>query len=294
MRKVLNPLWQLISLPFRIILWPFTAIYRFIANTVRRVRYYFTEEVEDASVTDAVSKAFEDPTGILEHIDALRKHLLRATLFLIVTTAISFIFIQQIMGFLARPLEGGLSALQAIEVTEPVGTVMRVALLSGFALAFPYIALELWLFIAPGLNGRERIYGLIAVPLATIFLVMGMAFAYYFMLPVGLPILLNFMGLNTMARPQSYFSFVTSLMFWIGVAFEFPLVIFVLARLGFVNARMLFQQWRVAVVIIAVVAAFVTPTVDPVNMGLVMSPLIVLYFLSIGLAWIGRRKAAGD
>jgi sec-independent protein translocase protein TatC len=84
-------------------------------------------------------------------------------------------------------------------------------------------------------------------------------------------------------------------MFWIGVAFEFPLVIYVLSAIGFIKPQVLAQQWRIAVVIIAIVAAAITPTVDPVNMGLVMAPMILLYFLSIGLsflAYAGRRNAA--
>jgi sec-independent protein translocase protein TatC len=78
-------------------------------------------------------------------------------------------------------------------------------------------------------------------------------------------------------------------MFWVGIAFEFPLVIYVLASFGLIKARMLLQQWRLAVVIIAVLAAAITPTVDPVNMSLVMGPMILLYFLSIGLASLAQR-----
>jgi sec-independent protein translocase protein TatC len=78
-------------------------------------------------------------------------------------------------------------------------------------------------------------------------------------------------------------------MFWIGVAFEFPLVIYFLASLGLVRAKFLIDQWRLAIVIIAVMAAIITPTVDPVNMSLVMGPMIVLYFLSIGLAYLAQR-----
>jgi sec-independent protein translocase protein TatC len=166
---------------------------------------------------------------------------------------------------------------------------MRVALLIGFAAALPYIAFELWLFAAPGLHRGSRFTGLLAIPLVVIFFVAGMAFAYFAMLPTALPFLLNFLGMNPQIRPSSYITFVTGLMFWIGVAFEFPLVVYVLAAVGFVNHKMLIDQWRFAVVIIAVLAATITPTVDPVNMSLVMAPMIVLYFISIGLAYLARR-----
>jgi sec-independent protein translocase protein TatC len=160
----------------------------------------------------------------------------------------------------------------------------------GFALALPYIAFELWLFAAPGLHRNSRFAGLFAIPLVVIFFVSGMAFAFYAMLPTALPFLLNFLGMNPQIRPSSYITFVTGLMFWIGIAFEFPLVVYVLAAIGFINHKMLIDQWRFAVVIIAVLAASITPTIDPVNMSLVMAPMVVLYFISIGLAYFARRR----
>jgi sec-independent protein translocase protein TatC len=162
-------------------------------------------------------------------------------------------------------------------------------LLCGFAIALPYIVLELWLFAAPGLSKNSRIFGLAAIPIAALFFLGGLAFAYFVMLPTAIPFLVNFMGMQTELRPSSYIKFVTGVMFWIGVAFEFPLVIYVLARLGFVSARVLANQWRLAVVILAVVSAAITPTVDPVNMAIVMGPMLVLYFISIGLAFLAQR-----
>jgi sec-independent protein translocase protein TatC len=116
----------------------------------------------------------------------------------------------------------------------------------------------------------------------------GMAFAYYLMLPTALPFLLEFLGISTRLRPASYFDFITSLMFWIGVAFEFPLVIFGISAMGFIQPRMLLKQWRLAVVLISILAAVITPTVDPVNMALVMAPMTALYFLSILFSWLAQ------
>ena len=116
-----------------------------------------------------------------------------------------------------------------------------------------------------------------------------MAFVFFLMLPVALKFLFGFMDIPTIPRPSTYFRFVTSLMFYIGLAFELPLVVFILAKIGLVRARALAKQWRMAVVIIAIVAAVVTPTVDPVNMSIVMAPLFVLYCLSVVMAYIARR-----
>jgi sec-independent protein translocase protein TatC len=286
MRKTLRNLWRFITTPFRIIFWIFRRIGRGIKNIVSEINSFFAEEVEDAPVGDALSKAWDHPQELLVHLDALRKHLLRAVMAIIITTALSFTFFEQILNFLSRPLHG--EKLVAIEVTEPIGTVMRVSLLSGVALAFPYIAIEVWLFIAPGLSRKARIWGLVAIPVATFFFLGGMAFAYFIMLPAALPFLLNFMGITTIPRPSSYISFVTAIMFWLGVFFEFPLVIFLLAKLGLVRASFLIKQWRLAVLIIAVISAAITPTVDPVNMSLVMGPMVLLYFFSILLAKIAQ------
>ena len=292
MRTALRAFWRLITSPFRFLYWLIRKTISWLNELFNNIREFFAEEPEDEPLPETFAKTLQNPSGLLEHLDALRKHLLRGVFALILATALSFTFVRQIMEYLASPLAEGLQGLRAIEVTENIGTVMRVSLLSGFALAFPYIALELWLFIGPGVSRRSRLLGLLAIPVATLFFLSGMAFAFFNMLPVALDFLFNFMGMTTEARPASYFNFVTSIMFWIGAAFEFPLVIFILARLGLVKGRALAGHWRLALVIIAVLAAAITPTIDPVNMALVMGPMIVLFFLGVGLAFIARLGEA--
>jgi len=288
MRTFLGALSRIISAPFRLIFWVLRALYRWLRRTIAEIQILMTEDVEDEPLTDTFSKTLQNPMGLMEHIDALRKHLLRALVCLIITTAISFAYTPRIVDFLANPV-GGIKALKAIDVTEPIGVYMRVALLSGFAIAIPYIAFELWLFAAPGLKKKSRFFVLGAIPIASLLFFGGMAFAYFFMLPVGIPFLINVLGMPAELRPSSYVRFVTSVMFWLGASFEFPLVIYILAMIGIVKAKFLQQQWRLAIVIIAIVAAAITPTVDPVNMSIVMGPLIILYFFSIGLAYIAQR-----
>lgn len=291
MRKVFNGLWWLITAPFRLVVW----VVKLPFSAVRNLHHFLTYVPEDRPVIDAFSIAVQSKDAFFEQIDALRKHLFRALLALALTVAASFTFANKLIEFLAQPV-GGLGALRAIEVTESIGVFMRVALTSGITLALPYIAFEFWLFAAPGLMPRSRKFGLIGIPLATILFLSGMAFAYFVMLPVALPFLLNFMGIQAELRPQSYFSFVTGIMFWIGLAFEFPLVVYVLTAIGFVKPRSMAQQWRLALVIIAVLAAAITPTIDPVNMVLVMLPMALLYFISIGLSYIayaGRKQPSG-
>jgi sec-independent protein translocase protein TatC len=291
MLKVFITIWRIISAPFRLIIWLFKKLFQWIGNILGGFQVLFLEEPEDTPLPESLAKAVQAPMDILDHLNELRKNLFRAMLFFMLTTALSFVYIQELLDWIADPV-GGLDSLQAIEVTEPLGTVMRVALLAGFSGALPYITFELWLFAAPGLKRRSRIIGLVSIPFAFIFFVGGLAFAYYVMMPTALPFLINFMGINTVPRPASYVKFVTGLMFWIGLAFEFPLVIFALANMGLIRAKTLASQWRIAILVIAIASAAITPTIDPVNMGLVMGPMILLYFLSIGLAFIaqGRRS----
>ncbi len=287
MRKFFSGLWRLITAPFRLLWWIVTFPFR----SYRQIHEFLTEEPEEHALVDVLSTAISDKDvrqSLWDHIEDLRKHLLRSLLVLSLTVGISFFFTQSLIEYLATPV-GGLEKLKAIEVTESIGVFMKVALLSGLAISLPYIAFEFWLFAAPGLRPGSRKFGLLAIPLSTILFICGMAFAYYIMMPAALDFLLDFMGIQAELRPASYFSFVTGVMFWIGVAFEFPLVVYALTAAGFIKPRILAEQWRLAIILIAVLAAAITPTVDPVNMTLVMAPMSLLYFISIGLSKIAYR-----
>ncbi|MEW6568821.1 MAG: twin-arginine translocase subunit TatC [Chloroflexota bacterium] len=276
-RRLLAPLWHLLTAPFRL-----------FARPLRRLQEAWSSEPEDTPAVDAFARSLENPSLLVEHLEALRGTLLRSVIALMVATLIGFAVAERALDWLAAPV-GGIQALQAIEVTESISAFMRVSLLTGFVLAFPYIGFELFLFVAPGLKRHERRTILMVIPAALVLFISGIAFAYYVMLPVALPFLLNFMGITTRVRPANYVRFVTNLLFWIGVAFQFPLVIYAMAAIGLVRARALMDGWRIAIVAIAILAAVATPTVDPVNMGLVMAPMVMLYFLSIGLAALAER-----
>jgi sec-independent protein translocase protein TatC len=292
MTKLLKAFWRVITFPFRL-------LFNLIAFPFRGLRYigqFLNDEPpEDRPLIDTFSSLAteaETRASLWEHVDALRAHLLRMVIALAIGVGISFYFTVPLMGYLTIPV-GGLENLQAIEVTEEVGVFMRVALMSGIAIMLPYIAFEIWLFAAPGLRSRERKFGLIGIPLATLLFLTGLAFTYFLLLPAALPFLGGFTEIKQFWTARDYFGFVTGLMIWIGLFFEFPLVIYVLTSIGLVQPRVLTQQWRLAIVVIAILAAAVTPTIDPVNMGLVMLPMSLLYFISVGLSYIayaGRRR----
>jgi sec-independent protein translocase protein TatC len=138
--------------------------------------------------------------------------------------------------------------------------------------------------------------GLLAVPLVVLFFFGGMIFAYGLIIPTGLPVLTDFLDIPTQIRPTSYIRFVTGLMFWFGVLFEFPLLAFILTAMRLLSVEMLIKNWRIAVVLIAILAALITPTIDPINMALVMVPLLLLYGLSILLSFLagGSRRSTSE
>ncbi|HZM24382.1 MAG TPA: twin-arginine translocase subunit TatC [Anaerolineales bacterium] len=299
MTNFLRAFWRVITFPFvlayNILLFPIRAI--------RRIHNFLNTEPDDRPVMDAFSSLATEQQArqsFVDHIENLRLHLLRSVLVLILGVTIAAFYTRQISLFLIAPSEG-LVPLTAIEVTETIGVFMRIALLAGISITIPYIAFELWLFAAPGLTAREKKYSLIGIPLTALFFVGGLWFCYYYLLPTAIPAMdqiSRYMGFTNQWRPQSYFAFVTGLMFWMGIAFEFPLVIYFLTSVGFIKPKNLWEQWRIAIVIISIFAAAITPTVDPINMGLVMLPMIFLYFVSIGLSYVAyagrRRKAASE
>ncbi len=284
--------WRFVTFPSRALWW----LVALPLRAFRSASLFMRTDPEEHPLSEVIVDLTQNAQArelFWDQVEALRGHLLRSVLGVVLGVAVAFTFTNQLVQFLAAPV-GGLDALKAIEVTESIGVFMKVALLAGIAIALPYVAFEFWLFAAPGLRPRERLYGLIGIPFAALFFLAGMAFTYYVLLPSALPFLLNFLGIQAQLRPQSYFSFVTGLMFWIGVAFEFPLLVYVLTAIGFVKPGPFAKQWRIAIVVIAIVAAAITPTVDPVNMGLVMLPMVLLYFISIGLSYIayaGRMSA---
>ena len=225
--------------------------------------------------------------GLSPHFQELRSRLLKALIALVICVVASFAFTNQIITILVQPI-GGLQNLQSIEVTENISVFMKVALLSGFLIALPVIAYQIVAFIVPGLEPREKRWLFTSIPFIVILFLAGVAFTYFVMLKAAIPFLITFLGVQTIPRLSNYMSFVTNLMFWVGVSFEFPLVIFLLAKLKIVNACLLLKGWRIAIVASAAMAAIITPTTDPANMGLLMAPLLGLYLLSIFLAFLVR------
>ena len=223
--------------------------------------------------------------SILEHIYELRSRLVKAAIALGAATLVTSVFAGDIIKFLLEPYG---QRLQTLGPTENVITYFRVALLSGAAVSMPVIVYQLLAFVVPGLTQKERRWIYLSLPFTALLFLGGIVFAWYVMVPSAISFLANFRSdifLNEWTA-REYISFVVSIAFWIGVSFQAPLVTFILAKIGLVSAHDLARNWRVAIVVVAVIAAIITPTVDQFNMALLMLPLLALYVLSIFLAML--------
>jgi sec-independent protein translocase protein TatC len=223
---------------------------------------------------------------LLDHLKELRNRLIKIAIALLIATVLSLLFAKQAVIILIRPMGDNLP--QALKPTETLSNYMKVALICGVTLAMPIIVYQIGRFVTPGLNSREKRYLLLLVPGATLCFVVGVAFAYFVMLPTAIPFLQGFM--SDVVKQQwtigDYLSFVANLLFWIGLSFELPLFIYFLAKLGIISDKTLRKNRKYAIIAIAVLAAVITPTIDPLNMALVMGPLILLYELGVLLARI--------
>lgn len=227
--------------------------------------------------------------GTVEHLVELRKRIFVVLGALTVGAVAAGIFANKILELLTLPAKG--VPLVVLRPTDMVWTYFEVILSAAAIVALPVLLVEALFFIRPALESPAelklyRAVAIIGLPMVAIFFLAGIAFAYFIMLPFGLKYLSGF-G-SDIARAtwnvREYFSFVLAVMMWIGAAFETPVIMAALAALGIVSPHLMAKQWRYAIVGVAFVAAAITPTVDPVNMALVMAPLLGLYFLGVLMA----------
>ena len=174
---------------------------------------------------------------------------------------------------------------------ESFTLLVTVSLYSAIALSIPLLLWQIWGFISPALYKHERSYVTPFILLSTISFVIGAAFAYYVLFPPALRYLLG-LGENfrLMLRASDYFDFITLIMLAMGIIFQMPAITYVLARIGLVSAGLLSRSWKIAIVVILLVAAIISPTGDIPNLMLFAAPMIILYIFSIFIAWIFGKK----
>jgi sec-independent protein translocase protein TatC len=172
---------------------------------------------------------------------------------------------------------------------------VTVSLYAAIAVSIPFLLWQIWGFISPALYRHERAYVTPFIGLSTISFVIGAAFAYYVLFPPAVKYLLGISeDFRLMLRATDYFDFITLIMLAMGIIFQMPAITYVLARIGIVSAELLVNSWKIAIVVILIVAAVVSPTGDIPNMMLFATPMMGLYVISIFIAWFFGRKRQKD
>ncbi len=241
--------------------------------------------------------------GFWDHLEELRWHLLRTIVYVVIATAASWIFREQMLDVLRYPAEVG--AMMAGEeqfefrIFEAAGgfvLMMQIALVAGLIIAAPGAIVEIWLFVSPALEKHERKWVLLVVPLAVLLFLGGGVFCYWIS-PPAFAFFLRFhrsMGVEVELTLQPYLFFLMRLLLVFGIAFELPLVLTFLAAVGIVTRDQLIAWWRHAVLVIFIFAAIATPTTDPATMSFMAGPMVALYFLSVWLAGLFEKKEDGE
>ncbi len=178
---------------------------------------------------------------------------------------------------------------------EPFSLYVTVSLYAAIAVSLPFLLLQIWGFISPALYKHERAYVTPFIALSSASFVLGAAFAYYVLFPPAVKYLLGLgSDFQLLLKATDYFDFITLIMLAMGLIFQMPAITYVLARIGIVNAKLLVKSWKIAIVVILIVAAVASPTSDIPNMMLFAAPMIVLYIISIFVAWFFGKRRQND
>jgi len=239
-----------------------------------------------------------DEMTFLEHLEDLRKRLFYSFVALFIGFIPGWIFSKELYAILARPVTQYLppgTKLAFTTLTAPFMLYMKTAFLASLFFMSPFVFLQLWYFIAPGLYQKEKKYVVPFVLMTTFFFTLGALFAYFIVFPWACRFFLQ-MGQDFQAviTVDQYFGFALKVLLGIALIFELPTLIFFLARMGLVTAGWMVRNFKYAVLAVFVVAAVITPTPDVITQSIVAVPMLALYGLSILIALVvgrGKEKA---
>jgi sec-independent protein translocase protein TatC len=230
-----------------------------------------------------------------EHLDELRKRLIASLYGLIAGCAIAFIFVGKIQAFIFVPLHAVLPEGESfiyLQGFEPFMLTMKIGALGGLILASPFIAWQLWLFIAPGLYSNEKKLAIPFVLFSTMFFLLGAAFSHYVAFPWAWVFFLSWEKdyLRFLPSIGPVFSLYVKMLLGFGLVFQMPMLVFFLTRLGLVTAGFLVRNTKYAILIIFIIAAIVSPGQDVVSQTLMAGPMLLLYGISILVAYVFAKK----
>lgn len=227
--------------------------------------------------------------SFLEHLEELRDRLLRMVVALCAGFAVCWNFHDDIFHFIVQPLRAAYPGVKLVATspTEALMLMMKMSFFAGIFLAAPFVLYQIWAFVSPGLYPHEKAYVVPFILFGTAFFVLGAAFGHYWLFPLTFKFLGDFGGQDVQYLPKisEYYSFYSWFLLGLGVVFQLPVVIFVLARIGLVTPGFLLRHFRFAILFCFVAAAIITPTPDVVTQTLLALPMLGLYLLGVLVAW---------
>ncbi len=258
-----------------------------------------TTELEEEAGAPEPEEEESGKMSFLEHLDELRRRLVRIVTYIGVGFLASFYFHKEIYRFISAPIVKSLpegTKLAYTNPTDPFTLYMKVALLAGIFLTIPFSLYEVWKFIAPGLYRKEKRYIVPFLMSSVLLFLAGGAFCYYIVLPSAYGFLLK-MGEDFMPviKIDEYLDLTNTMILGFGLVFEMPVIVAFLSLFGLVSARFLWSKFQYAIVLIVILAAILSPTGDAFNLAIWSAPMVALYIVSIGIAALfsWRRKVKG-
>lgn len=234
----------------------------------------------------------------LDHLEELRRRLIWSIVSVAVAFGVCWFFVEDLYRVARAPMQAHAAVEFAILRPQDIFSLyFKVALVAAVFLAAPMVLTQAWLFIAPGLYAHERRWAIPFVLSATMLFGLGGAFGYFVAFPAALTFLLDWIvagGFTPMIDASEYFNLFFTIIVALGVIFQIPAVIFVLSRMGLVSPGFLARNFKYAMLGSVIVAAVITPTTDFVNMLIIAGPMIALYGVGIGVAWLFGRKRTAD
>jgi len=249
------------------------------------------------NVRTAVSDRADLPgMSLMEHLDELRKRLIHSVLYLVLGFIVAYIFHVKLYAFIQAPLDQLHIPLNYTHPTDGLNLYLKTSLYGGAILASPFILYQVWLFISPGLYRHEQRY-VVPFMAATVTLFLGGAwFGYRYVLPGALNVLINGFGkqFHPIITIDDYTGFFLAIVLALGATFELPVIIFFLALFGIVDGKFLLKHVRYAILLIFIITAVICPLPDVFSMCLFASPMLVLYFIGVGAAFLVNPSKKKD
>ena len=248
------------------------------------------------STRSALTRAELPGMSLIEHLEELRKRLIHSAIYLAIGFAVGYAFHERLYGFIQAPLDQLHIPLNFTHPTDGLTLYLKTSFVGGAILASPFVLFQIWLFISPGMYAHEKRYVWPFMSATIGLFLAGAYFGYRWVLPGAIKVLVLDYGhrFHPILTIEDYTGFFLTIILGLGIAFELPILMFFLALFGLVDAKFLLRNFKYGIIVIFIIAGIICPLPDPLSMCLFACPLLVLYLLGIGMAFIAhpsRRRS---